>query len=173
MLTNPADIPLIFDFGNTSGKCQEWILLSDNIMGGLTKSKIDYTPNSLVLSGDISLRNYGGFAAIRTKFNTVDLSNYQGVKIRFKSNNQKFAFTIENSRNWTQPNYKGKFSSKKEGEWEVAQLYFKDFYEYQIGEPTGAKMASNILTNVVRLGIMTIDKKEGPFSIEVDYVAFF
>lgn len=165
--------PLVYDFGNTTGKCSNWLLLSDRIMGGRTISTIAYTDNSVVLSGNISLENYGGFAAVRTNFNQVDLSGYKGVKIRFRSTAQKFAFTLEDSRNWTQPNYKGKFTSKKDGVWQEATLFFKDFYEYQIGEPTGRKMPLESLKNIVRLGFMTIDKKEGPFEIEVDYIAFF
>jgi hypothetical protein len=29
------------------------------------------------------------------------------------------------------------------------------------------------LKNIVRIGIITTEKKEGPFSIEIDYVEFF
>ena len=51
-------------------------------------------------------------------------------------------------------------------------IYFKDFQEIVIGEPTGNMMDSKSLKNIVRMGIMTYEKKEGPFSLEVDYVAF-
>jgi hypothetical protein len=162
----------IIDFGNSAGKNQEWILLSDNIMGGVTKSKIEYTTNSVLLSGNISLDNYGGFSSIKTKYKSVDLSKYNGIKIKFKSTNQKFAFTLEDNQDWTQPNYKREFSSKKDDTWEEVIIYFKDFQEIVIGEPTGNMMKSKSLKNIVRMGIMTYEKKEGPFSLEVDYVAF-
>ena len=58
----------LIDFGNLAEKNQEWVLLSDNVMGGVTKSKIEYTINSVLLSGDISLDNYGGFSSIKTKY---------------------------------------------------------------------------------------------------------
>jgi hypothetical protein len=47
----------IIDFGNSAEKNQEWVLLSDNIMGGITKSKIEYTDNSVLLSGSIPSTN--------------------------------------------------------------------------------------------------------------------
>ena len=162
----------IIDFGNSAEKNQEWKLLSDNIMGGVTKSKIEYTNNSVLLSGNISLDNYGGFSSIKTKYKSVDLSKYNGIKIKFKSTNQKFAFTLEDNQNWTQPNYKREFSSKKDDTWEEVIIYFKDFQEIVIGETTGNMMKSKSLKNIVRMGIMTYEKKEGPFSLEVDYIEF-
>ena len=162
----------IIDFGNSAEKNQEWKLLSDNIMGGVTKSKIEYTNNSVLLTGNISLDNYGGFSSIKTKYKSVDLSKYNGIKIKFKSTNQKFAFTLEDNQNWTQPNYKREFSSKKEDTWEEVIIYFKDFQEIVIGETTGNMMKSKSLKNIVRMGIMTYEKKEGSFSLEVDYIEF-
>jgi len=164
--------PSLIDFGNSTEKNQEWLLLSDNIMGGVTKSKIEYTSNSVLLSGDISLDNYGGFASMKTKYKSVDLSKYIGIKIKFKSTNQKFAFTLEDNQNWTQPNYKREFSSKKDDTWEEVTIYFKDFQEIVIGAPTGNMMKLKSLKNIVRMGIMTYEKKEGPFSLEVDYLEF-
>jgi len=162
----------IIDFGNSAEKNQEWKLLSDNIMGGVTKSKIEYTNNSVLLSGNISLDNYGGVSSIKTKYKSVDLSKYNGIKIKFKSTNQKFAFTLEDNQDWTQPNYKREFSSKKDDTWEEVIIYFKDFQEIVIGETTGNMMKSKSLKNIVRMGIMTYEKKEGPFSLEVDYIEF-
>ena len=162
----------IIDFGNSDEKSQEWILLSDNIMGGITKSKVEYTNNSVLLSGNISLANYGGFSSIKTKYKSVDLSEYKGFKIKFKSTNQKFAFTLEDNQNWTQPNYKCEFSPKKDNTWEEVVIYFKDFQEIVIGEPTGNMMKSKSLKNIVRMGIMTYEKKEGPFTLEVDFIEF-
>ena len=162
----------IIDFGNSAEKNQEWKLLSDNIMGGVTKSKIEYTNNSVLLSGNISLDNYGGFSSIKTKYKSVDLSKYNGIKIKFKSTNQKFAFTLEDNQDWTQPNYKREFSSKKDDTWEEVIIYFKDFQEIVIGETTGNMMKSKSLKNIVRMGIMTYEKKEGPFNLEVDYIEF-
>ncbi len=160
------------NFGNTADQTKEWVMISDDVMGGITRSKLEYTETSLVLSGDISLENYGGFSSVKTRFKSVDLSEYKGLKIRYRSANQRFAFTLEDSRNWTQPNFKGDLPPTKDNAWSESTIYFKDFKEYQIGEPTGEKLNPASLKNIVRLGIITTEKKEGPFSLEVDYVEF-
>lgn len=167
----PTIEPMI-NFGRAAAGVQDWIMISDNVMGGITASNLTYTDSSMVLSGTISLENYGGFASVKTKFGRFDLSEYKGVRIRFKSANQQFAFTLENSRNWTQPNFKGEFGTAKANTWTETTIYFKDFKEYQIGEPTGGKLDPAQLNGIVRLGIITNEKKEGPFSLEVDYVEF-
>ncbi len=171
-LTVPADKSLLIDFGSSPGKTQEWLLLSDNVMGGVSRSTVEYTDNSVVLTGTISLDNYGGFSSIKTRYNGVDLSAYKGVKIRFKSSNQRFAFTLEDSQNWTRPNYKKEFAASRDNTWEEVMLSFSDFKEVVIGEPTGKSFDSARLKNIVRMGIMTSEKKAGPFSLEVDYIEF-
>ena len=169
---NALNIESTINFGRAAGGTQDWIMISDNVMGGITESNLAYTDSSMVLSGTISLENYGGFASVKTKFGRFDLSDYKGVRIRFKAANQRFAFTLENSRNWTQPYLKGEFGTAKANTWTETTIYFKDFNEYQIGEPTGGKLDPAQLKGIVRLGIITNEKKEGPFSLEVDYVEF-
>jgi monofunctional biosynthetic peptidoglycan transglycosylase len=160
------------DFGNSAGKTKDWYVISDNVMGGVTTSYLEYSENSMILSGVLSLKNFGGFSSVKTKFNSFDLSAYKGLKIRYRSSYPKFAFTLEDSKNWMYPYYKGHLPNSKPNTWTEATLYFKDFKEYQIGEPTGDMLEQVSLKKMVRLGIMTTDKKEGSFSIEVDYIEF-
>ena len=167
-----ADAPHRIDFGNDPDVATQWVVISDNVMGGLTTSNFIYTSTSVIFSGDISLANYGGFSSMKTRFRPLDLSMYSGVKIRFKSRSQTFAFTLEDSRNWTQPNYKSTFSSKNVDTWEEVTLRFRDFKEYVIGEPTGNAMDLRQLSKIVRIGFITNEKKQGPFTLEVDYIEF-
>jgi hypothetical protein len=170
---NSLKSDLNIDFGSSAGRVKDWYVISDNVMGGVTTSKLEYTENSMVLSGSLSLKNYGGFSSVKTRFNNYDLSAFKGLKIRYRSSYPKFAFTLENSKYWTYPYYKGHLPDSKPNVWTETTLYFKDFKEYQIGELTGNMLDQDQLNNMVRLGIMTTDKNEGPFSIEVDYIEFF
>jgi len=59
---NASNIESTINFGRAAGGVQDWIMISDNVMGGITASNLAYTDSSLVLSGKISLENYGGFS---------------------------------------------------------------------------------------------------------------
>lgn len=88
----------VIDFGNGQNQINNWVLISDNIMGGISKSKLEYTQSTMILSGDISLKNFGGFSSVKTTFGKYDLSQFKGVKIKFKSTNQKFSITLEDNK---------------------------------------------------------------------------
>jgi len=45
------------DFGNSAGKTKDWYVISDNVMGGVTTSKLEYSEISMILSGELSLKN--------------------------------------------------------------------------------------------------------------------
>jgi len=48
----------------------------------------------------------------------------------------------------------------------------KSFNEERIGQPTGIKANKSILANILRIGISTNEKREGPFQIEIESIEF-
>lgn len=160
------------DFGKSATKTNSWVVLSDNVMGGRSESQIEYSSNTVILTGNVSLRNRGGFVSIRSDFKNQDLSSYKTVKITFRASGQKYAFTLENSGRWYEPAYKHEFSAKETNKWETVSLDLGNFSEEVIGQPTGKKVSKSILENILRIGIATTEKKEGPFQIEIESIEF-
>ncbi len=160
------------EFGKTAPKTNNWAILSDNVMGGRSDARIVYGANSVILSGSVSLKNRGGFVSIKSNFDKFDLSTYKTVRIKFRATNQKYAFTLENSKRWYQPAYKHEFSVTKENKWETVSLSLDNFSEEVIGQPTGNKANKSILSSILRIGISTIEKKEGPFQLEIESIEF-
>jgi NADH dehydrogenase [ubiquinone] 1 alpha subcomplex assembly factor 1 len=164
---------LRFDFGNEKGNVKTWFTLTDNVMGGVSTSNLSYKNGSIVFSGNVSFENNGGFASFRSGFSKFDLTGYDAVRIRFKSQNQKFALTLDNSRNWWEPNYKYEFQSESSSDWKTVSFDIADFHEEVIGRKTGNSINKNIQKNICQIGIITNDKKEGSFSLEIDYIEFY
>jgi hypothetical protein len=164
---------LRFDFGNEKGNVKTWFTLTDNVMGGVSTSNLSYKNGSIVFSGKVSFENNGGFASFRSGFSKFDLTAYDAVRIRFKSENQKFALTLDNSRNWWEPNFKYVFQSENASDWKTVSFDIAEFHEEVIGRKTGNSINKNILKNICQIGIITNDKKEGPFSLEIDYIEFY
>lgn len=168
-----SDDKLRFDFGNEKDNVKTWFTITDNVMGGVSSSKISQKADAVQFTGNISFDNNGGFASFRSGFGKYDLSAYDAVRIRFKSENQKFALTLDNSRNWWEPNYKYEFQSEEVSDWKIVNFNLSDFHEEVIGRKTGNKINNSILKNICQIGIITNDKKEGPFSLEIDYIEFY
>ncbi len=100
------------------------------------------------------------------------MSAYKTVKITFRSTKQIYAFTLENSRRWYEPAYKHTFSAKEINKWETVSLDLDNFMEEIIGQPTGIKTNKSILESILRIGISTNEKKEGPFQLEIESIEF-
>lgn len=158
------------DFGQNTGG-EDWEIVNDGVMGGLSKSSVTLTKNSLIFKGELSLKNNGGFASIRSANQNLDLSNFTSIKIKYRSSGRNFALRLATSNWYYKPNYKHHFGSSS-GEWEVAILKLSDFKEYTMGEISNPIVTKDKLKNCIRIGIILSDKKEGPFEIEIDSIEF-
>ena len=158
------------DFGKTTGG-QNWMIVNDGVMGGMSKSTAELTYSSLLFKGTLSLKNNGGFASIRSKKSNIDLSGFTTVKIKYRSSGRKFDLRLATSELFFKPNYKHQFGSTM-GEWEIEELKLSDFKQYTMGQVSGTNIGKKELENILRIGIILSDKKEGPFEIEIDYIEF-
>ncbi len=160
------------DFGTSASRTSNWVILSDKVMGGVSEAQIEYGSTSVILKGTVSMKNRGGFVSLKSYFGKLDLSSYKTVRITFRSTNQKYAFTLENSRRWYEPAYKHEFSAKEINKWETVSLNLNNFVEEVISEPTGIKANKSILESILRIGISTNEKKEGPFQLDIESIEF-
>ena len=60
----------------------QWRVVLDGVMGGLSSGKLTETPSGLRFTGDLSLKNNGGFAWARTRRLDLD-ANFEGFEIEF------------------------------------------------------------------------------------------
>jgi hypothetical protein len=160
------------EFGKAAGRTSNWVILSDNVMGGVSDAAMQYENTAVVIKGYVSLQNRGGFVSIKSGWGKLNLSSFTMVKITFRSTRQQYAFTLENSRRWYEPAYKHSFSAEKINTWETVTLKLDEFTEESIGTPTGNKVSGAVLENVLRIGISTNEKREGPFQLEIESIEF-
>ncbi|WOI23447.1 CIA30 family protein [Nonlabens ulvanivorans] len=160
----------IINFGK-DGNTMDWVIVNDGVMGGLSQSTAVSYDNYVLFSGTTSLKNNGGFASYRSPYGNYNLKDYKAVEIKFKSTGRTFYFQLDAYRSWWNPNYKHQFSSNN-NEWITVQLPLTEFKEYKVGQQTGKKISQSQLDDVLRLGIILLDKKEGPFELQIDYIKF-
>ncbi|OYQ33006.1 hypothetical protein CHU92_13885 [Flavobacterium cyanobacteriorum] len=83
-----------------------------------------------------------------------------------------YAFSFQSSRDWTKPVYKIDFKPKKANQWEEVELDLNTLYEEVVGEKTGAAVTKKVLSDVARVGIITNEKREGKFQLDVAEIEF-
>ena len=161
--------PLTIDFGKD--KTDAWFSVNDGVMGGRSQGVTSYTENSLFFEGSVSFENNGGFASIRSDYEVMDLSSFETVTVRYRCKGQSLALNFNYYQRWWYPNYKAELPDT-DWKWETLTLPLNKLKEYRIGERTGNKISTEKLERIIRLGLMTNDKKEGPFEAEVDFIRF-
>ncbi len=76
---------ILSSFKSSGDSITDWQIVDDGVMGGLSKGKFDISgKQTLKFSGNLSLKNNGGFSSIRSKRTTMDLSEFKGIKMRVK-----------------------------------------------------------------------------------------
>ena len=158
------------DFGKDKAG-SDWVVINDGVMGGKSNGSMHLKENSLVFKGDVSTANNGGFSTIRSRFRSFDLSGYSVVSVRYKSEGHSFSMTLEDSKPFNTPYYKAEMPGEKD-QWQTAKMSLFDFAEYILGRKTGNELTEDKLDKIIRLGFINAEKKDGEFSLEIDYILF-
>lgn len=161
--------PILIDFG--ASKNQSWYSVNDGVMGGRSSGITNYEGDVLRFTGYVSFANNGGFASVRSDYGNTNLSGYSKVTIRYRCEGQSLALSLDHYSRWYLPSYKTDLPATGM-KWETVTVLLNDFKEYRVGRATGNKISEQILERIVRMGISTNDKKEGPFQAEIDLIRF-
>ena len=165
----PPSLDYTIDF-KTAKHFSDWEIINDGVMGGLSEGQVHYGEQGLRFSGNVSLRNNGGFTSYKSPFGTYNFSPYSTLEIRYRSKGAAVAFQIENVRGWWEPCWKANLPVSED--WTTLRVKLTDMKEYQLGGSTGLTLTKDVLSEIVRYGFITNEKKETDFEIEVEYVRF-
>jgi NADH dehydrogenase [ubiquinone] 1 alpha subcomplex assembly factor 1 len=156
----------LFDFSKTNAG-NGWRAVNDNVMGGVSTSKVSNTGGTLTFTGVLSLENNGGFASMRSgPLNGLNLSTETGLAFRVRGDGRTYALNINSQASWNIL-YRGEFASKA-GTWLELRIPFKDLKPTYFGNTLpGPKIDASKLEYI---GFILADKKPGPFTLEVDWI---
>ena len=150
----------------------EWQIINDGVMGGVSSSKIEISTRSVaVFQGYVSLKNNGGFASVRMKPRELNLGEYGGISVRVRGDGRTYQLRLRTDDAFDGINYMISFKTKKDV-WEVHTFPFLDFKPTFRGRYV--ESASPLDPEKIRqVGLLIGDKKEGSFSIEIDWIRGF
>lgn len=159
---------LTLNFGTQT---DDWQVVNDTVMGGRSQSEVYYTKESVVFKGRVSLENNGGFASLRSPYGEWDLTSYQTLTIRYRSTGFDMAWTMKDEQPYYKPSFKGKLPNTQ-GAWTTVMFELRALQAYSLGRPLGYTVSNKELKQIIRLGIISNEKRAGDFELEIDHVTF-
>ncbi len=165
-----SDNPLIIDFSKPSAS-ENWKIINDGVMGGLSTGKVIQEDGYLNYTGIISFENNGGFSSFRSKYNQYQLEGFKTVEIEYALTGGDCSFTLETAYQFFEPYYAINLS-ETDGEWTRAAFDFSLFKQTVLGKQTGSYFNPNNLDDVIRIGFLKNDKKEGKFQMKIRKITF-
>jgi NADH dehydrogenase [ubiquinone] 1 alpha subcomplex assembly factor 1 len=162
---------ILFDFSKSEDS-NRWNVLNDDVMGGISTSKVRFTKEgTLLFEGNISLENNGGFASIRSGISDYNFNGFNGILIRIKGDGKTYGFSMRETENFTGYNFTSKFKTEK-NTWQIIHLPFEEFKMKYLGKTT--KWQPSVIKNHIKqLSFIISDKQNGLFQIEIAWIKLY
>ena len=144
-----------------------WNIVNDNVMGGISNSDLYITKESnLMFYGNVSLKNNGGFASSRLRFNSGKLKDIKAFQLRVKGDGKKYKFRLR--ENYRSSNYSTDFKTEF-GVWMNIEILVSDLNPMFMGYYSrNAKKLE--IDKITSLGFQISDKQQGEFKLEIMHV---
>lgn len=158
----------LFDFtGKDSAK--EWQTVNDGVMGGLSEGKFKITDQkTLEFSGNLSLKNNGGFASVRTKSKKLTLDSGDTIVARVRGDGREYSLNLYLNKPRIAFSYRALVQTKK-NEWIEIKVPLTRFEATSFGRVL--KDARPVTPQDVNaVGWMLSDKHAGPFEMEIEWI---
>lgn len=149
----------------------QWRIVNDGVMGGLSSSKVLVDDNKIIFTGNVSLENNGGFASLRSPVKNYSFENFSGIEIKIKGDGKRYSISMKETTYFSGYFYTTQFETKK-NEWIVVQLTFDQFKLYYFGKEKKSKEKIP-LNNIKEISLLIGDKQEGTFQSSIDYIKLY
>lgn len=172
---NPADNPPegcqeLTDFRTDAGR-RQWQTVNDDVMGGQSDGGLTFVDDRLVFEGTINTDG-GGFASLRLSLEVGSLTNDSAILIQAAPDERTYMLTLEDQaigRN-RRVTHRARidFSSTIAGA-RQATLPLSGFTPAVFGQPVDDSPIE--AATIDELGLMISDDVDGPFRLEVWWIA--
>jgi len=170
LMVNFSESIILFDFDNPPSH-NAWRVVNDDVMGGVSRSRLDLGKGAASFTGALSLENNGGFASVRTPRLNSDLTGYQGFQIRVKGDGKIYKFRVRTDQRMDGVAYSVDFTTKPD-QWETITLRADQFVPMFRGRMVRG-LPDLDLGDAQQLGFLISDGQEGSFCLEIAEIRAF
>ncbi|WP_297795209.1 CIA30 family protein [uncultured Eudoraea sp.] len=114
---------VLFDFSKESN-IQNWIVVNDGVMGGLSKGYFSINDNGDGLfRGNVSLENNGGFSSVRYNFESKSVTDFKKITLRLKGDGKRYQIRV---KTMVSDYYSYIAYVETNGEWQTVEIPFTE-----------------------------------------------
>jgi NADH dehydrogenase [ubiquinone] 1 alpha subcomplex assembly factor 1 len=147
-----------------------WVAVNDGVMGGLSRGAPEISGGRLRFAGVLSLANNGGFSSVRTLGRGYDLAGAAEVVMRVRGDGRQYQLRLATDATWRgiTVSYGAPFDTTA-SKWQVVRVALDELQASARG--TTLQGPPFVPADVREIGLLISDKRGGPFSLEVDWIA--
>ena len=147
---------------------QDWFSVNDGVMGGISKGEFERTASgTLLFDGDLSLKNNGGFASIRTSPRALNLAGATGISVKARGDGRTYWVGLHTAGQFSASSYRA-YLPTTEGVFTETFIPLADFKLQAFGRRLrGGPVDAASITSI---SFTIADKRQGPFALEIEQV---
>jgi hypothetical protein len=96
-ILNPNERAGVFDAASHLN-IHGWTVVSDRVMGGLSGGKVVVNSDRLIFSGEVSLKNNGGFTMLKKQFSRITLPGHNAFVVKLKGDKRPYQFRVKSNK---------------------------------------------------------------------------
>lgn len=144
-----------------------WSAVDDRVMGGVSASQIERTPEGLLFHGVVSLDHNGGFASIRAEPQDYGLTGATAFILRVQGDGQTYKFGLRTDDAFDGVQYQARLATEV-GQWSDVILPVTNFQPTFRGRPVDAPILDPARIRV--FGFLIADRQAGPFRLVIQSI---
>ena len=144
-----------------------WTSVNDVVMGGASCSQLNFNPDGYAeFSGEISLKNNGGFASMRSAPSNYSIVNIKNLCLCILGDGHRYKLNLRMDNYPDGINYQALFTPP--GEWSEVIFSYDDFKLCFHGNPVSAPPLD--FSRINQIALMIGDRQEGSFTLLVRWL---
>lgn len=145
-----------------------WLVIDDEVMGGVSSSKMVRLKDRMRFAGDLSLDNNGGFSSTR-RLLASSPSGATHVRLVVKGDGRRYQLRLRMDERFDGVSWRAEFDT--DGDWQALDIPLDDFDPVFRGRPVrGAGPV--VADEVSQVGFLIADRVEGAFQLDIRTLRF-
>ena len=163
---NSINAEILFNFNDLNE--DQIVVVNDSVMGGRSSSKYTFTGKTVTFTGEVSLKNNGGFASLRMIW-PFEKANNNRIQLKLIGDGKAYQFRLRTNRGFDGAAYVYQFNTIKD-KLITIEMDIDQFVPSFRGRKL-TNMPKLNLTDVRQMGLLIADKQTGEFEIQIESIS--